>query len=311
MKEEKNYESESVTKNSEMKKKEVNDVPSIRLSPEQIEEIHADEYSLVLFYATRMQPMSIGEIKRQFVETEPKKAESVMERFLKVGLTHKTEDGKFYSNFPNNYINYSEYRYDGDLEARKDAKVFQIMKEQTGKKEFWKDKAYFSIDAFFTDEQSSELNEMLKEVKLKAKHFANQNDKLTSKGMKFRRFKFYDMFWAIALFAITFSLTAIHPTSNAFASHGGGNDPVGVSYVMNKIGNITVDKVSGGGGGNDPTASVIINDPTDNQGGGGGHDPEGSSVKCEIVIEGKVFKGFINEENNSCVLSTEFFNIDE
>ena len=213
MKEERNYESESATTNSNSMKKELKDVPSVRLSPEQIEEIHADEYSLVLFYATRMQPMSIGEIKRQFVETEPKKAESVMERFLKVGLIHKTDDGKFYSNFPNNYINYSDYRYDGDLEARKDSKVFQIMKEQTGKKEFWKDKTYFSIDAFFTDEQSSELIEMLKEVKLKAKQFANQNDKLTSKGMKFRRFKFYDMFWAIALFVITFSLTSIHPAS--------------------------------------------------------------------------------------------------
>ncbi len=310
MKEERNYESESVSTNSNTMKKEIKDVPSVRLSPEQIEEIHADEYSLVLFYATRMQPMSIGEIKRQFVETEPKKAESVMERFLKVGLIHKTDDGKFYSNFPNNYINYSDYRYDGDLEARKDSKVFQIMKEQTGKKEFWKDKTYFSIDAFFTDEQSSELIEMLKEVKLKAKQFANQNDKLTSKGMKFRRFKFYDMFWAVALFAITFSLTAIHPASNAFASHSGGNDPVGVSYVMNKIGTVTVDKVSGGGG-NDPTASFVNTDPTDNQGGGGGHDPEQTSIKCKIVIGNKVFKGFINEENNSCALATEYLNIEE
>jgi hypothetical protein len=29
------------------------EVPSIRLSPEQIEEIHVDEYTLTLFYATR------------------------------------------------------------------------------------------------------------------------------------------------------------------------------------------------------------------------------------------------------------------
>ncbi len=86
MKEERSYETESATTNSETMKKEYKDVPSVRLSPEQIEEVHADEYSLVLFYATRMQPMSIGEMKRQFVETEPKKAESVMERFLKAGL---------------------------------------------------------------------------------------------------------------------------------------------------------------------------------------------------------------------------------
>jgi hypothetical protein len=79
---------------------------------------------------------------------------------------------------------------------------------------------------------------------------------------------------------------------------------------MNKIGRITVDKVSGGGG-NDPTASFVNTDPTDGQGGGGGHDPDGSTIKCEIVIGSKVFKGFINEENNSCALATEYFNIED
>ncbi|MGZ3789506.1 MAG: hypothetical protein ACXVLQ_13340 [Bacteriovorax sp.] len=66
------------------------------------------------------------------------------------------------------------------------------MKEFSDNKEFWKDKAYFSIDAFFTDEQSKDLIEMLKEVKLKAKQFSNENDKLGITGMKIRRFKFYD-----------------------------------------------------------------------------------------------------------------------
>lgn len=307
MKEERSYETESATTNSETMKKEYKDVPSVRLSPEQIEEVHADEYSLVLFYATRMQPMSIGEMKRQFVETEPKKAESVMERFLKVGLIHKTEDGKFYSNFPNNYINYSDYRYDGDLEARKDAKVFQIMKEHTGKKDYWKDKSYFSIDAFFTEDQSNEIQEMLKEVKLKAKKFANENDKLSSKGMKFRRFKFYDMFWALALFVVTFSLTSIHPASSAYARSSGGNDPVGVSSVMNKI---TTSRYSGGGG-NDPTASFIQVGSLDEQGGGGGHDPESNSLICDVIIGNRIFKGIYNDDVGSCVIATEYFNIED
>ncbi len=108
----------------------------IRLSPEQIEEIHTDEYSLLLFYATRVQPLSVAEIKKQFPEPEPKKVISVMERFVKAGLIHMTPEGKYYSNFPDNYINYSDYRYDSDLEAKKDSKVFRLMKEFTGNREY-------------------------------------------------------------------------------------------------------------------------------------------------------------------------------
>lgn len=197
------------------------DVPSIRLSAEQIEEIHADEYSLTLFYASRVEPLSLLEIKREFAEPEPKKAQSVMDRFLKVGLVHLTVDGKYYSNFPENYINYSHYRYDADLEAKKDSKVFDLMKEFTGKGEYWKDKTYFSIDAFYSKEQSDELLEMFKAIKVKAKEFANQNAKKKSiRSLKFRRLKFYDMTFAIFL---ALSLVWIFPV-HSFAA-GGGNDP--------------------------------------------------------------------------------------
>ena len=160
------------------------EVPSIRLSPEQIEEIHVDEYTLTLFYATRMEALSLLEIKRQFPEPEAKKVQSIMDRFIKVGLIHITSEGKYYSNFPENYINYSNYRYDNDLEARKDAKVFQIMKEQTGKLEYWKNRTYFSMDNFYSDEQSEELQALFKTIKLKAKEFANQNSqKISLKGL--------------------------------------------------------------------------------------------------------------------------------
>lgn len=309
MKEEKNYETESAVQSTEAKK-ELKDVPSVRLSPEQIEEINADDYSLLLFNATRVQPLSLSELKRYFVETEPKKAESVMERFLKTGLIHKTEDGKYFSNFPDNYINYSDYRYDSDLEVKKDSKVFQLMKEFTGKKEYWKDKTYFSIDAFFTDEQSKELIEMLKEVKLKAKQFSNENDKLGIKGMKFRRLKFYDMFWMFAIFMLTFSLSSMNPSSSAFAKSGSGNDPVGMAFISNGIGEYQVTRHSGGSG-NDPTASVVQVQELDNVGGGGGHDPESTSNECEILIGKKIFKGIYNEQTRSCIIALEFFQVEE
>lgn len=245
------------------------EVPSIRLSPDQIEEIHADEYSLSLFYATRMEPMSLAEIKVQFPEPESKKAESVMERYLKSALVHLTPDGKYYSNYPENYINYSHYRYDAELEARKDAKVFQIMKEQTGKAEFWKNKTYFSMDAFYSEEQSKELLKMFHAIRFKAKEFSNENAKKKSiKNLMFRRMKFFDMTFAILL-ALFFGFS-----NNASAVSGaGGNDPHG----MMSFASLDRGFRAARSGGNDPSMMAMLDishSGTDTTGGGGGHDPD-------------------------------------
>lgn len=268
------------SQNSESAKAATIEVPSIRLSPEQIEEIHVDEYTLTLFYATRVQPMTLNDIKRHFAEPEPKKAQSVLDRFIKVGLIHITPEGAYYSNFPDNYINYSHYRYDGDLEARKDSKVFEIMKEFTGKSEFWKDKTYFSMDAFYSKEQSDELLEMFKAIKLKAKDFANENAKKKSiDGLKFRRMKFYDMTFAI-LFAFLVSLGI------STKSYAGGNDPVGVLFKTNPVAAWNfMNMARFAGGGNDPTAMMNVSNPITLMAlsadvppgtvGGGGHDPNG------------------------------------
>lgn len=265
---------------SESTKVNPTEVPSIRLSPEQIEEIHVDEYTLTLFYATRVQPMTLNDIKKQFAEPEPKKAQSVLDRFIKVGLIHITPEGAYYSNFPDNYINYSHYRYDGDLEARKDAKVFEIMKEFTGKTEFWKDKTYFSMDAFYSKEQSDELLEMFKAIKLKAKEFANENaQKKSIDRLKFRRMKFYDM-----TFAILMALMVMLGVSTK--SYAGGNDPVIAMFKVNPVVALNfLNTARFAGGGNDPTAMMNIPNPiglyalTSNvppgNVGGGGHDPNG------------------------------------
>lgn len=264
------------------------EVPNIRLAPEQIEEIHTDEYSLTLFYATRIEPMSAADIKREFPEPEPKKAQSVMDRFVKVGLVHITEDGRYYSNYPENYINYSHYRYDNDLEARKDSKVFRLMKEFTGNKEYWKDKTYFSMDAFYSQEQTAELIEMFRQIKLKAKEYANENGKKKStKGMKFRRMKFYDMTFTIAL---AFFLSCLGLLLS-FPANAGGNDPHAAATLMQFSPPENPDLLRfarGGGGGNDPNLrpafgkrisfysplSEVINSGTyPEEPDGGGHDP--------------------------------------
>ncbi len=285
-------------------------VPSIRLSPEQIEEIHSDEYTRTLFYATRIEPLSLTEIKKQFPEPEPKKAQAVMDRFIKVGLIHITLDGKYYSNYPENYINYSNYRYDNDLEARKDGKVFELMKEYTGNKEYWKNKSYFSMDAFYTEEQTKEMQEMFLQIKLKAKEYANENAKTKSiKGLFFRRMKFFDMTFTILLaffFTLGFSGKSFaggnDPTIMMLAAYqgeiaqqamlrsGGGNDPTGQIMALSKnpraeIFNTAITdsgtaETDDGGGGHDPQGGC-------ERLGGGGHDPTGAPVKppvCCVIV---------------------------
>lgn len=275
------------SENADAAKALTSEVPSVRLAPEQIEEIHTDEYSLTLFYATRIEPMSAAEIKREFPEPEPKKAQAVMDRFVKVGLVHITKEGKYYSNYPENYINYSHYRYDNDLEARKDSKVFRLMKEFTGNREYWKDKTYFSMDAFYSQEQTTELLEMFKQIKLKAKQYANDNAKKKStKGMRFRRMKFYDMNFAVVL-AFFVSCLGMFSGTSAQAAGAGGNDPHGVAAMiqLDPRGHLGLLQFARLAGGNDPTARAafvsqvqmasFVADADSQPGnpGGGGHDP--------------------------------------
>lgn len=243
-------------------------IPNVILSPEQIEEIHVDEYSLALFHATRLQPMSLLEIKRQFPEPKAKKAQSVMERYVTVGLVHVDKDGRFYSNFPRNYVNLGKYKYDADIEAKKDRKVFQEMKDNFGNKQHWEDRAYFSIDSFFSEEQTSELRELFMKIREKSKQFANDNaEKGTLKGLKFRRLKFYDV---ISSFALVLLLAMLIP-HESFAR---GNDPHKISFRVEQI---------KGGSGNDPSAwdseclsveSAAILARLAAHNGGSGHDPK-------------------------------------
>ncbi|MCB0368509.1 MAG: hypothetical protein KDD45_03475 [Bdellovibrionales bacterium] len=269
------------------KPKSLEDLPSIRLSPEQIEEIHADEYSLKLFYATRVQPLSLGETKRKFPEPTPKKAQSVLNRYVECGLVHITSDGKYYSNYPENYINYSDYKYDADLEAKKDAKVFELMKEHTGEVEYWKTKAYYSIDSFFTLEQTLELKEMFQQIKFKSKQFAHENAKKGKiDGLNFRRLKFYDMILSLVLIL----LIGVGFTEPSYAGNDPGSPmlmsqtnihPIALNEMVDKI--LMSSRLVASGGGNDPGVirAFASNDPTGGftfaafafKASGGGHDP--------------------------------------
>lgn len=270
---------------------EVKEVPTIRLSAEQIEEIHADEYSLNVFYLIRIQPFFLDEIVTQLPEPETNKAKLVLERFQKAGLAKYTEDGKYFSCYPEGYINYSDYRYDCDLEAKKDSKIFELIKSFTGVKEYWEDKTYFSIDAFFTEEQSKELIKMFVEIKNKAKFYADENSKKKEiNGLKFRKIKFYDMYFALALVLCT---TLMSFSNLGFA---GGNDPTGGKNKFMPDIDLTsttmFEKLSGGG--NDPDGRSLPNDGGIR--GGGGHDPTTTKLHEDLM-----------NSLNGCHLIGEYF----
>lgn len=257
--------------------------PTVTLDPEQVEEIHVDDYSLLLFSATRIEPLSISEIKQQFPEPTPKKAQSVMDRFVAVGLVHLNKDGRYYSNYPHYYVNWGKYRYEADIVARSDARVFQLVKDFFGIKEYWKDKMYFSIDAFFTPEQSAELREMFMEIKVKAKKFAQANAQAGKmEGLKFRRMKFFDMIFGVLL-AVTLSIGVV---DNSYAEGGSGTGPVSFMPSQDTI------MLMRGGSGTDPTFAPECLSPSDVQlieaidNGGGGYDPTGRPRVIQIDNDG-------------------------
>lgn len=224
---------------------------------------------------------------------------------MECGLVHITKDGKYYSNYPENYINYSHYKYDADLEAKKDAKIFQLMKDNTDKKEYWQEHTYFSIDSFFSPEQTKELIDMFRAIKFKAKQFSHQNsEKGKVDGLSFRRLKFYDMILSL-LVVFVIGLTGF--SNKAMA----GNDPGGSIMRPFNIAPLMAQDIEdmliwhrgiyAAGGGNDPDvakllafsnalivkASVAI---------GGGHDPGGTATEDEVRSGGGHDPGVVDPE---------------
>lgn len=282
------------------------EIPSIKLSPEQIEEIHTDEYSLMLFYATRIEPLSIEQIKRKFPEPEAKKAQSVLDRFVASGLIQRTSEGKYFSNYPvDAYLNYSDYRYDGTLETKKDQKVFEVMKEHASSKSYWRDRIYFSIDAFFSNEQSEELHRMFAEIRKKAKQFSAENRGKSVDKLRFRRLKFYDMFFMLTLsffvcFGVSRNANAMTPPfltmktvvkcNQVSLGHAqvfltGGNDPGMRARAesesdddSNDCGFQNTDYKPTGGGHDPGTDPIQPSDDGKSQIEGGGHDPGGGGT---------------------------------
>ena len=204
---------------------------TVTLSARQIEEIHADEYSLNLFHATRYTPLSLLEIKRQFPEPSAKKADLVMSRFVEAGLVTCSAEEQFYTCYPGKYLNYGSYRYDTEIEGRKDRRIFLEMKENFNNPAHWEDRAYYSIDSFFTKEQTMELRELFMQIRQKSKEFSAENQsKGKLKGLLFRRLKFYDMA-GLLLVVMALSFSFIQP------SYAGGNDPHRSAYTTRVSGN--------------------------------------------------------------------------
>ena len=132
---------------------------------------------------------------------------------------------RYVTRYPNKYVNYGEYRYDALLETRKDRAIFDKMKDHFGDKEFWGENSYFSIDYFFTDEQTQELKKLFDQIKEKARAFAVENKGKDPGDMKFRQIKYYNMTLSIILIASLMLFVASMMGPTAFAFGGGGNDP--------------------------------------------------------------------------------------
>lgn len=193
------------------------DIKCARFSPEQTEEIVASDYTLTLFHALRVEALTVDQVVEKFPEPEIGKARRVIDRFLELKIIKRSGFDKYVAISSGSFPNFTDHKYDCDLEAQKDAKVFATMKEFAGIKDYWKTQSYFSADGFFTEEQTEEIKKMLLDVKFFVKNALKQNEEKGSlEGMVFRRHKFYDML--LSLIAIVLVL------GSGDYSHA-GNDP--------------------------------------------------------------------------------------
>jgi hypothetical protein len=193
------------------------DVLDVRFTVEQVVEITSHDYALKLFHLTRIKPLSVKEIK--VIEPEPEEglAEYVLNRFFEVGLLEGSLDGACYSKYPENFPNFTESPLDSELEADKDARIFQLMKQKAGDRDFWKTNAYFSEDAYLTESQIKDIKSKLQDIKFYIKHAMLENNKNgIVEGLSFIRHKSYNIFLGVV--AILISMVA---TSKSYA----GNDP--------------------------------------------------------------------------------------
>ena len=193
------------------------DIKCARFSPEQTEVIVASDYSLVLFHALRVESLSIEQIVEKFPEPEEGKARTIIDRLMELKIVKRQGFDKYVAVNSGDFPNFTDHKYDCDLEAEKDTKIFATMKEFAGIKEYWKTQSYFSADGFFTDEQTQEIKKMLLDVKFFVKNALKANEESGKiEGMIFRRHKFYDMVLSLIAFVLILG-------SGEFSQ--AGNDP--------------------------------------------------------------------------------------
>lgn len=181
------------------------DIPCVRFTEAQTEEIMACDYSLMLFHATRVQALSVNDILERFKEPEIGVTELILSKFFELGILVKQGD-KYYTAHPGNFPNFTNHTYDIDLETEKDAKVFALLKEHAGDREYWKTQNYFSTDGFFTDEQAQHIRKLLLDIKFYIKNTLKLNaESGTLEGKTFRRHKFYDLVIGLCAFLLIFT----------------------------------------------------------------------------------------------------------
>ncbi|MBY0316998.1 MAG: hypothetical protein K2Q26_15870 [Bdellovibrionales bacterium] len=170
------------------------DIACVRFSAEQAEEIMANDYTLKLFHATRIEPLSLAGVLERFGEPSEDMAKIVIDRFVKAGILDVSPGDKYFTKYPGNFPNFTEHTYDMNLELNKDARVFKLMKENAGDREYWNTQSYFSTDGFFTEEQTIEIRKKLMDIKFFIKNALRANmEEGSLDGKTFRRHKFYDL----------------------------------------------------------------------------------------------------------------------
>lgn len=224
----------------------------------QAAKVYASETSLKLYHLTKNHPQSLDELRAHFPTESAAEIKQILQGFIDASILKLSPSGRYEFLLPNTYLNFSKFRFNGQVEEKKDRSIFNLMKEHAGDRSFWEDQDYFTMDAFLTPEQAKEISQQLDIVREKAKLFANQNHGKEPTTMNFRRIKFYNMIFGIAALLLL-PFTALGQLATTGFDQPLLNSPISII----------------GGGGDDPTEAFIT------YLGGTGDDPKAGIAQIQ------------------------------
>ena len=156
--------------------------------------INADEYTLLLFSAIRIESMTLLEIKRRYPEPNHKKADTALRCLVDGGLVKLNSNSKYESVSKAPFVSFEAFAYCEQKQLGAVESVFTEFYKNQRNRSHWNNRSFFSLTGFFTEEQTKALMAYHHKIEDLAIQFGEENlEKGSLKGLTYRRMLTYDM----------------------------------------------------------------------------------------------------------------------